>query len=225
MIHKDEHLFNKGEVIHFDIPRGIRLPIYVIGDSHVRVLPEAAPNIFKSSQVDIEKVSESKTAYAVGTEGHERYMNEALDIIPEGSNVLLSFGEIDCRHYVPVKEKQNGTTIKQEVDKIFERYTTNCVRLLKEKFKVTILGAYLCPDDLSHTNEYNDIFQAKYLFNAKMEQYCEENNLPFVPIFKEGIDKQWHKCSLDYPHYFNDSSHLGPCMIPIILETINNHKF
>lgn len=214
-------LFYNGIPIDIPAPNGIQLPIYVIGDSHVRVLPECCPNIFSKS-TDIEDVIDSKSAYAVGTKGHDVYLNEAINVIPDGSNVLLSFGEIDCRHYVPVKAKENGTTIEQEIDKLIVRFTANCVRLLKEKFKVTILGAYLCPEDLEHKNSYSDIFQAKYYFNFKMEKYCEENNLPFVPIFKTGIDNEWHRCKLEYPHYFNDSSHLGPCMIPLILETINN---
>lgn len=221
MPHKYEHLFFKGEVIHFDVPHGIQLPIYVIGDSHVRVLPEVAPDIFSRS-TDIEDVIDSKSAYAVGTKGHDIYLNESIRVIPDDSNVLLSFGEIDCRHYVPVKAKENKTKIEQEVDKIIERYTANCIRLLKEKFKVTILGSYLCPDDINHTNSYNDIFQAKYYFNFKMEKYCQENNLPFVPIFKTALENQWHRFDHDFPHYFNDSSHLGPCMIPIILKTIDS---
>ncbi|MES2382384.1 MAG: hypothetical protein V4538_15160 [Bacteroidota bacterium] len=220
---KDTWLFNRGEVINFDIPKGVQLPIYVIGDSHVRVLPEVAPYIFKRS-TDIEDVIDSKSAYAVGTKGHDVYLNESIRIIPNGSQVLLSFGEIDCRHYVPVKAKENNTTIQQEVDKIIERYTVNCVRLLKEKYKVTILGSYLCPDDLNHQNKYTDIFQAKYYFNVKMEKYCQQNKLPFVPIFRTGIEKEWHRFEHEYPHYFNDSSHLGPCMIPIILESIVNNN-
>lgn len=221
MINQDAWMFNRGEVIQFNIPEGVQLPIYVIGDSHVRILPEVAPYIFKRS-TDIEDVIDSKSAYAVGTKGHDVYLNESIKVIPDGSQVLLSFGEIDCRHYVYPKSQQRGITIEEMVDEIIERYSKNCVRLLKEKFKVAILGAYICPDDHNHENPYYKIFEAKVLFNQKISKYCEDNGLVYVPIFKKSLEQEWDKCELEYPNYFNDSSHLGPCMIPIILESLKN---
>ena len=167
----DEHLFYRGHTIDIPIPEGVQLPIYVIGDSHVRVLPEVAPYIFKRS-TDIEDVIDSKSAYAVGTKGHDVYLNESINVIPEGSQVLLSFGEIDCRHYVYPKSVERKITIEQMVDEVIERYTKNCIRLLKEKFKVAILGAYICPEDHNHVNPYIKIFEAKVLFNQKIKNYC-----------------------------------------------------
>ena len=219
---EEEWLFNKGKIIGFDIPEGVQLPIFVIGDSHVRVLPEVAPDIFCRS-TDIEDVIDSKSAYAVGTKGHDVYLNESIRVIPDGSQVLLSFGEIDCRHYVYPKSQERNITIEQMVDEIIARYTVNCIRLLKEKFKVAILGSYMCPDDVNHENPYLKIFEAKILFNQKIKQYCEDNNMVYVPIFKKSLEEQWHKFEGEYPHYFNDSSHLGPCMIPEILNAIASY--
>jgi hypothetical protein len=198
--------------------------IYVIGDSHVRSLVEDQPGTFKSSQTDIVvAVHQSKSAYAIGTEGHNYYINENLKNIPKGEMVLLSFGEIDCRHYVPIKAKELNTTIENRVDEVIERYTTNCVRLLKERFRVIVLGAYVCPEDMNHhTNSFQDILEAKLIYNSKLKTYCEKYGLAFVPIFKKGLEEKWHKKGLDY---FKDSSHLGSCMIPVIMETINGFKW
>ncbi len=217
---KDSWMFNYGNVIEFPIPEGVQLPIYVIGDSHVRVLVEVAPYIFKSSQTDIEEVFESKTAYYMGNNEQDLYLKEALRNIPEGSQVLLSFGEIDCRHYVPVRAIKNNTSLEHEVDEIIKRYTKNCVRVLKEKFKVIILGSYTCPDDYNHENSFTDILTAKTLFNQKIKKYCNENGLLFIPIFWKVLEEKWDECKLDFPHYFNDSSHLGGCMIPTILNSM-----
>ncbi len=226
-IEQDRWMFHKGKVIDFRFEhneqwmRNISLPIYVIGDSHVRVLVDAAPYIFKSSQVDIEDVFISKTAYAIGD---EKYLNDAIDNIPKGSNVLLSFGEIDCRHHVPKWAKKNKTTIEEEVIKVGYRYFDNCIIPLKEKFKVTIMGAYVCPDDHNHENDYEDIYKAKFYFNSFLKGYCARWNLGYVPLFEFGLNNGYDKLEIDYPHYFNDTSHLGACMIPVILDAIKNNN-
>ena len=202
------------------------MTIYVIGDSHVRVLHERCPEIFKSSQTDlVEAVFESKTAYAIGTEGHDYYLNEKLKNIPDGSYVLLSFGEIDCRHYVPLKAKELNTTIENRVDEVIERYTTNCVRLLKEKFRVIILGAYTCPEDRIHKNSFEDILEAKMLYNNKLKKYCESEGMCFVPIFRKVLEEKWDEKEHGMGHPFNDTSHLGECMTPIILEAIDGFEW
>ncbi len=219
----DEWMFFKGKKIDFPIPEGIQTPIYVIGDSHVRVLPEVAPYLFLRS-TDIEDVIDSKSAYAVGTKGHDVYLNESIRIIPDGSQVLLSFGEIDCRHYIPKKAIENNTSIEHEVDIVIERYTKNCVRILKEKFNVIIMGLYVCPDDHNHENNYYDILMAKLLLHLKLQHYAYMNNLVYVPLFETVLNKGWDICRLDYPHYFNDTSHLGACMIPVILDAIKNNN-
>ncbi len=218
---KDEWMFNKGNIIHFPIPENISLPIYLIGDSHVRVLGEVAPYIFKSSQTDIENVFISKSAYAIG---EEKYLHDAIKNIPEGSNVLLSFGEIDCRHYVPKRAKENGRSIQFETNKVFTRFVTNTVRVLSERFKVTIMSVYCCPDDHDHENDFDHIYIAKEHFNSLMREFCEINNICYVPLFDVVIDNNWDILKHDYPHYFNDSSHLGGCMIPYILNSISKHE-
>lgn len=220
---KDQWLFFRGDTISIPVPEGVTPIIYVIGDSHVRVLPQACPDIFKSSQVDIADVFESKSAYAIGGEGHEFYLNEALLSIPDGSQALLSFGEIDCRHYIPKVAIARNQSIESLVDEVFERYTTNCVRLLKDKFRVMILPPYICPEDLTHENLYSDIIRAKSLLNGKLKTYCEDHGLLYIPIFSKGINEGWHR-KPTYT-YFNDSSHLGPCMVPVILDAMVGFKW
>lgn len=218
-----EELFYKGEPIHFNIPKGVIAPIYVISDSHGRVLIDAAPYLFKSSQTDVEDVSISKTAYAIGEETTRYYLNKSLENIPKGAQVILSFGEIDCRHHVPKWAKIKDKTIEEIVDEVIERYTTKCVEVLMERFKVIIIGAYVCPNDHNHEeNSYEDIYQAKKLFNEKIEQYCIYNNLIYIPIYKVGLEQGWDIAPIG--DYFSDSSHLNACMIPVILETLSSHE-
>jgi hypothetical protein len=223
MSKQDEWMFFKGKTISFPIPEGAITPIYVIGDSHVRVLPQACPNIFKGSGADIADVFESKSAYAVGTVNHDTYLKECLRLIPDGSNALLSFGEIDCRHYSPKKAIENNTSIEHEVDEVINRYTSNCVRLLKEKFRVMILGPYICPEDHTHANKFKDIVRAKTYFNSRIAEYCDENGILYIPIFHKSLWEKWDEQRIST--YFNDSSHLGPCMVPIILEAMKGFQW
>lgn len=212
--------------IFFQVPEGVSGAIYLIGDSHVRALYEVCPQIFKKSN-DILDVYESKSAYAVGIEGHDFYLKESLKIIPDGSKVLLSFGEIDCRHYIPKGAINEGKSIDSLVDEVINRFTANCVRLLMEKFRVMILAPYICPEDHNHhdNNSYLDILEAKTIFNRKLITYCEENGILFIPIFQTALDNKWDQQLQRDAYYFGDSSHLGPCMIPVILDAMKDFKW
>lgn len=88
-----------------------------------------------------------------------------------------------------------------------------------------ILGAYICPDDHNHENKYDDILEAKTLFNKKIEKYCYKHGLLYIPLFKVSLRNGWDMCELEYPNYFNDTSHLGPCMIPVILNSMVGFKW
>ncbi len=220
---QDEWMFFKGNTIHFQIPEGVKTPVYVIGDSHVLVLHQACPDIFRSSKTDIADVYNSKSAFAVGTVNHDTYLKEALQLIPTGEQALLSFGEIDCRHYIPKVAIEQNRTIEDCVNEVINRYTSNCVRLLKDKFRVMILGPYVCPEDHAHVNKFEDIVKAKLYYNEKIGEYCEENGILYIPVFQKSLSEKWDE--KPYPSYFNDSSHLGPCMVPTILDAMKDFKW
>ncbi len=200
-------------------------PIYLIGDSHVRVFIEDDPETFKSSRTDIEEAWHSKSAHAIGDDG---YLNESLSNIPDKAMVLLSFGEIDCRHYVPKIVRETGRSVESVVQDVVARYTERSVRLLSERFRVIILGAYLCPDDYQHSNAqgsesysntFDSILEAKTIFNAAMELYCKAHGLLFIPIFREITQHALWPFPLS--GFFGDSSHmLGSVIIPFVKKHV-----
>ncbi len=232
MKEEDKWMIWNGIPIDFPVPDGVRLPIYCMGDSHIIVLVECCPGIFRKPSVDLLDAHCSKTAYAIGADGHDHYLNEGLEKIPSGEVVLLSFGEIDTRHYVPRHSREKGIPIEELVSEVMERYTKNCVRLLRERFRVALLGPWICPDDLSHRcdsggetwmNDYASILEAKTLLNERLEDYAEQNGCLYVPTFKVSMENEWH---VDRAHsYFNDTSHLGPCMIPVIFNAMANFRW
>lgn len=206
--------------------------IYVLGDSHVRIFPEIKQDRFihaKNSHNEI--LIQSMTAWAAGEGRYTQCLSETQTSIPNGSLILISFGEIDCRHYVPKLKRENGKSIRELIDDILIRFETNCINPLIEKYRVCCLGCYLCPNDFNHEAEYggvkysnpfSDIYEAKKLFNDGLSDICKRLNICFVPIFDEERRHKWSEMPERNHFYFGDSSHLGECMIPFVEQSIDS---
>lgn len=216
-LQRDSWMFYGNKPINFPIPEGVTGPIHVLGDSHVNVLVGALPRIFISTQYA------PIAAYADEDNRQHESIETLLARIPAGDKVLCCFGELYCRHYAAKFAKEQNVTIESLASTTVQRYIDNFLTFLQKKYKVIVLSIFVCPDDLNHfENAYEDIFKAKRTFNAQLEKGCEEHGLLFVPLFKEAFKNDWHLAPQGT--YFNDSSHLGPCMIPLILNTIKNWK-
>lgn len=224
-IRQDEWMFWRGVAIKFDIPQGVATPIYCVGDSHIINLVESCPYIFtdvKNGGKGVHYIS--ATAYSMSGELPHEYIINCSEKIPPGSPLLISFGEIDCRHYIPKTCKKNGLSPSSEARKISIRYINGCLKKLSVRFRVIVLGPYICPNDRNHEeNPFDDILEAKSAFNDELKNFCVNNGIAFVPTFYVGQEKNWDLYGRD--HYFNDTSHLGPCMVPLILESVTNFNW
>jgi hypothetical protein len=193
--------------------------IYVMGDSHMRPFSEDRPDLFKTPLVI------SKTAYAVGDIVKNDFTGEAVLRVPSGSRLIISWGEIDCRHYVPQIAAVEGIPIRDVIERIFTSYAV-FLRGLNTNFRLVPLGPYLCPDDLNHSNNgvrnsFWDILEAKDWFNKLLCAFCERHDLPFVPIYEIGKKNNWHTSSPG-GDIFGDSSHLRGCHLiaPVVDEIL-----
>ena len=207
-----ELIYNTGEEQDIPIPEGVTIPIHLIGDSHIHMLSYTLPKVFAFHGFV------SHTAWAIGKGEDGNYIRGILPLIPEGDRVLIIFGELDCRHYVPRLAKERNETIESVISSIMDLYTNNTLRLLHSRYKVCAAGPYVCPEDLSHVNPWEEILEAKLLFNDKLKRFCGEQGILYIPIIEEVIKKEWHK--QPQGTYFNDSSHLGPSIIPFILREL-----
>lgn len=213
---EDSWMFWRGTPIPFEIPEGVTGPIHTVGDSHINILSEAMPDMFKTARYA------SISAYAVINPDNE-FLFSALEKIPEGDKVLLSFGEIDCRHYIPKFAEDNETLVSELVPTIVERYA-RFITILQQKYRIIALSPYVNLNDAEHhENQFSQIIEAKAAFSALLRFFCEENGIAFVPLFDMSVIKGWHRWELG--SYFNDIAHLGPCMIPIIFDSIKNFKW
>ncbi len=210
----------------FAIPEGVEGPVYCVGDSHVGVLPNVFPSFFWPCHWtfdDSETVFESKTAYAAGSDKHGAYVEKAYRSIPAGSQVLMSFGEIDCRHYLPRLAKEQCAELEPFVDEVIERYKRQCLNAFQQKYRLMVLGVYVTPADHHHENGYEDIFSAKRLLNEKLEAYCAETGALMVPIWTVSQDEAWD--SHPVGTYFGDDSHASGCLVPVILDAMSGYKW
>jgi hypothetical protein len=226
----DSWMFYHGVPIDFKVPEGVTGPIHCLGDSHINVLSQAFPTMFMSTRFA------SIAAYAVGnSEQDHEYVVDSLSRIPTGEKILCCFGEIDCRHYMPKLAIETGRTIVDLVAEATGRYTKNFLSLLSQKYNVIVVGPYVTPQDHNHctyaevnngpywSNTFAEISLAKFWFNFFLREFCTKNpEILYVPIYYISLAAGWDLAPQGT--YFNDSSHLGPCMIPVILDTLKNHK-
>lgn len=224
----DSWLFYQGDTIKFTVPEGVYPPIHTIGDSHVNIMDQVFPEMFISTRFAKLNVINSvqalslHTAYKAGQENTDHII-PALSHIPEGTKILTLFGEIDCREYLPTLARKENKSIEFLVSLIIEGYTKNFLNVIKSKYRLIVLSPYITPIDHEYKNPFEDIFEAKSIYCYQLHKFCDDEGLLFVDIFHESLKNKWDEKSIGT--YFNDTTHLGPCIIPPILQSLENFKW
>ncbi|TAD89048.1 MAG: hypothetical protein EAZ99_11380 [Alphaproteobacteria bacterium] len=216
------------------------LPIFVIGDSHVQ--------IFSGTLVQLPQLLEPMPrllpwfapihigpilAWGFGkadrrTRGYER-LNWLITekIIPPGSRIMLSAGEIDIRVHVREQIERQQVSKFQVIDQIVSSLITVGCDLLDKGFKVMFwapIGAgkpmdfgNSMPDpngDMILRNEYTRIFV------ERMRELAEPLGMPVLAIFDEMVDEE-NKSDL---RLLCDGLHLGLWSLPVI-QTVFRKRF
>lgn len=202
--------------VEITIPKEITGPIYVAGDSTVRILFETLPDIFVNAG------NSSITAYSLGKESEH-----ASDNTPEGSTLLFLFGEIDGRHYIPMVAKEKKISVEAATREVVHNYNAFLLER-KEKYKLIVLGPYVTHQDIEYKkyvqpadpcyhNTFEEIREAKRTLNEQLQRFCEEQDILFIPLFYISMRNRWH----EFPEeYFQDLGHLGPIVVPFILDNL-----
>ena len=197
---------------------------YVIGDSHVSIfsgqdhISEGFPNIhgdllpnFRTGNVS------AYLAYNFGQPEHPVTVtvDKYLSKIPEGSTVIFSFGEIDCRCHVM---KQPGPKC-QVVQDIVNRYTTG-LETYMDRYEVYALLPHvikLKPDDDidSAVGTWLDITAAGMLFNAYMRFWSNDRCLSV-------FDWTYNYEIFEQHEYYQDDTHLSQKALPFVLSECQN---
>lgn len=194
--------------------------IHIIGDSHVKIFNKH-PN-FKCHYIPKATANNLHKEYSTSNSHHKLYklldrLNKELD------QLLLSFGEIDCRlhvYYQSIKRKES-------IDQIIKSTITNYGKVLKDLkdqgFQFFLLGIPPCG---YQGNYYNipffpdKIVQAQiYLdYNNMMIQYCNKHGYRYLDIYSKTVNEE----GLVQKDLLKDRVHLNGKIIPIVEELIKN---
>lgn len=155
------------------------------------------------------------------TRGRES-MLEILKTLPNGANVLLCFGEIDCRAHLAKQAARQGLPVNDVVAACVERYLAAGAQVGARGFQV---GYWQVPPPSLHT-ELSGEFPMEGSFVQRMAITREFNRLlacgataqrqVFVSIFDQLTDAN----GLPIQDYFLDGIHLSQQAMPAALAAL-----
>ncbi len=194
-------------------------PIHCFGDSHLETLIQAHPDLF------IGHGTTSVTAYKLGEKINEFIFNDTLSQIPKGNRLLLSFGEIDCSLHIIKYARRLNKPIEEVTAMNIAKYQV-ALEFLKKKYTLAVFGPYPYfwysntegDTEITHIGTFDEVLDVKAVFNDQLEYLCEELGIFFFTLYDEVVANEWYK----KPGYYRDNSHLGECMIPLMLEKLKD---
>jgi tetratricopeptide (TPR) repeat protein len=159
------------------------------------------------------------------TRGRE-YLFNLLPTLPQRSNILLIFGEVDCRAHIGKQADKQGLPVEVIIKECIDRYFSVILEIISFGFNVGVWGVHpsnqyiKCGPDHEHTfpvygtiQERNNITR---LFNNYLEDRCLQNSIQFVSIFEELINANLTAKS----EYYVDDIHLSQKVCPLSLPKI-----
>jgi hypothetical protein len=132
--------------------------------------------------------------------------------VPPGSNLLVSAGEIDCRHYLLQEKFFNSNGIRSVARECVARYLIGLVSLKKQGFNVGALGPLHTPLAMPHMQPMGTIeqrFEMVLAFNGYLRGACHANGLLYATLGNKVLRKE--------KYYFAwDGVHLSARALPLI---------
>jgi hypothetical protein len=201
--------------------------IFAIGDSHINIfsgqfgIPEEYPKSYSVSNraivsCNLGKVSSLDIYKKHGIIRNFLFSNGAR----RGDIIIISSGELDCRHHIPklIKYNENidsAAIIQNSVEKLFIEISN----LIKDGFNIITYS--VPPTTMLKENEetfiYGDIF-VRNTISLRYNQYLEYKsrlfNIQMINIFDELVDYSM----ISKTEFFIDQYHLNPSIILPLIE-------
>lgn len=208
--------------------------IHCIGDSHAAVFSgeEKMQPIYPQRSNDILTDFRSyrigaATAYQISNK-----INIIDDIISKKVNkddsVMFCFGEVDIRAHLKKQMDLQNRDMKSVVKECVDRYMSTILYYKNKGYNVMVWGPiaswhdskpYTGGPSFGTNLERNNITKE---FNEYCEILCVENEIPFITIFYNMVNKD----NITIPYYLDDWEgshiHLSQRSLPIILETFKS---
>jgi hypothetical protein len=210
--------------------------IYCLGDSHVSVFTgknDVAPSWEEPMRVTWDILPQFRTfrvgpflAYNVGQQDHLGWemLFSALKLVPKEGEVLLVFGEIDCRaHLVKQRDKQ-----KRDLDDVVMEcvkiYFNAVAEVMAKGYKTMVFGGIPtgCKATVSeeqgggyrwaHYGTHHDRNEAARLFDLNVKKECLQSGAKCLSIFDLMVDDNGDTRA----EYFLDAIHLSQKAMPLI---------
>lgn len=205
--------------------------IYAVGDSHAEIFTLVP--LFKIKGIGTPTAFNLRKANSTSN-GNQQLFDFVKTIDKDSDNVILSFGEIDCRcHiYYQFMKREEKVPMMKLIDDTVESYGEVLRQLTDLGVRFYVLGP---PPAGRQSNEFKfpwyatpEIHAQIYReFNERLKYYCEKHGYKFLDIYSKTVDPDGHIL----PEYMMDSIHLNPkaqkflvemldCITPEMKETI-----
>ena len=142
-------------------------------------------------------------------------------IIPTGSWIISSFGEIDLRVHIL---KEGHSKAAERVSSTLRNYFEFLDRMTLAGFKMIVYGPIASQKDEWFRNpEFprsgSEVERNKWtlVFNEELCTFCQEKGLPFITLFYELIDENF----LTRAEFIQDECHLTPDLYEYAVRQFN----
>lgn len=212
--------------------------IHCIGDSHVSFFggqdviqpgwPERSDDLLSCFVTHHLGGALAYNLTRTGTQmrGREKLFEVLEQAVPPGGNVLLSFGEIDCRAHVLKQAAKRNVSIEAVVAECLEHYFQTVREAMERGFEVVIYNAVPSAiprarksgrdDDYVAVGDWRQRNQAIRAFNAGAKQRCADCGAKFLETFPALVDEQGKAVSW----YYFDAIHLSQRAMPLTLRAL-----
>ena len=194
--------------------KGVDGMLYVLGDSHTNFFggEEFMRNIHLSEGISVSlNLIPFIRTYHIGpataynlpqidSRVQARRKTEEIiqkDLIPKGSLILLSFGEIDCRVHLVKQAEQQGRPLEAIARDVVENYMMYADWLVNKGFRVACWGAIASQKEYVKINPglprygtEGERNQATLVYNRLLEEECRKRNIRFCSIFPNMVDEE-----------------------------------
>ena len=203
--------------------------IYCVGDSHVEVFYCVNNSQLCSQKFEIYHMGPF-LAYTVGDRGHENYQKTMKQIssFTLGSEILLSFGEIDCRAHILRQSEKRSVSVLSVVEEVVHIYE-NIIRDVSDKgYKVIVW----CPIATANVDcfEWNDKAEfprygkavvrneiTKHFCDCLLYSFKGHHNIHVISILNHLLNENMTSKS---EYYKKDGVHLAEAAVPVIISEI-----
>lgn len=158
--------------------------------------------------------------------GREKLFAVLDQAVPPGGNVLLSFGEIDCRAHVLKQAAKRNISVEAVVTECLEQYFQVVREVQGRGFQVIVYNAVPSAilrarksgrdDDYVAVGDWRERNQAICQFNAGAKSRCADCGVRFLETFPALVDEQGKAVSW----YYFDAIHLSQRAMPLTLNAL-----